>query len=573
MLSKTLRLKSVRYPILGALLVLLIFSAYALQGQYELRKIAPHIQGSFVAVDIASDSSFRGALSKKPVADVFQGRTVIGFGEANHGTKEFRQAFSLLAKELVSQGRINVIVLAERQFADSWKLNRFVLDPTFEYRPFLYDADYDDLALWLREYNKGKAAEDKVFLMGGDVAYPNEAASNALEYCHRNGIELPPATTQVLQAMTGLAANMVDKYSKINPLDSVLSHVAQLQQSVRDHVNSRQGLSLQDRWYVQSINTLGSAIRFHYAGDANLNNSRDSVMFDNLLWVIQQKPDAKILTFAHNAHIEKEEGLSKTANLPRLGWLLSEHFGKRYMTIATEVEGGEEWAGGMATIKVAQARDKLGNIIGKSVSQNSGLLLLNTAPLREFFNEKHSTSFGGNSRIAHNAKASFYYPVKNYAKAYDAIFWVRSSTPKFPQTGHVYNLVADFSKERDPSFFGKADSLDFLVELNSKTLGDNGSWDDLPSLIIIIFDEKKNLLAFHKKPLTESTFAGKFDLPSNADVVMTFISGKKTESMVLKHFAVNGDLLNREVRFVGYHYSERVRDDASIEVTLDTRLN
>lgn len=561
-------MKIVKSIFLVVIVVSVAFSAYTLKGQYELSKISPQIRNSFVPVDLDSEDSFKSAINTQLVSDLIKDRTVIGFGEATHGTKEFREAFSQMAKGLIRNGSINVVVLAERPFADSWKLNQFVLDSTFKYQPFLEDETYDDFARWLREYNKSKPAEDKVFLMGGDAAFPWGAATNALEFCYTHNIELLPATAEVLHEMARLAPDMVSKYEKIRPLTVALNSIIPLQQKVRDYANGKENLTLKELWYIQSINTLGSAIRFHYSGDATSNNSRDSIMFDNIQWIIRQKPNARALVYAHNAHIEKEEGLSKTANLPRLGWLLSKHYGEKYLTIATEVEEGVLWAGATNTIKVAQARDKIGNVIGKSVNQQSGLLVFNTEPLKNYFNEEHSITFGGGSRVEHTATASFYYSVKNYAKAFDAIFWVRSSSANFPIPPYVYSLVTSFTKERNPAFFSQDNKLTVSIDLNYKTLGNNRSWNDFPSFNILIFDKEKNLLSYHSEPLVGNSFDGEFALPANAESVMAYISGNRTETLNLNKLSINGNPMNKDVMFIGPHYSKTVGNDSKIKLSL-----
>ena len=86
------------------------------------------------------------------------------------------------------------------------------------------------------------------------------------------------------------------------------------------------------RWLVQNANILlqcivlmeKSSIGNSY-GDEYMAKYRDECMAKNIQWILDNNPNTKIVLWAHNAHISKQEG--------SMGKFLSEKYGDNYYNI------------------------------------------------------------------------------------------------------------------------------------------------------------------------------------------------------------------------------------------------
>ena len=72
-------------------------------------------------------------------------------------------------------------------------------------------------------------------------------------------------------------------------------------------------------------------------------------------------------------------------------------------------------------------------------------------------------------------------------------------------------------------------------------------------LSVATFDEKKRLLDYPTEPLTGNRLDLRFKLPTRATSIMAVIAGDRTKSLVLKLFDMNGLVMNRELKFAGFH--------------------
>lgn len=275
---------------------------------------------------------------------IVSGKSIVGFGEATHGTAEFERAFALITKKLVREQDFNVVVFAEMNFADTWQLNQYVLQDEGEtevgfHTPYTFlQEDRLQLIEWIHTYNKGKAAHEKIWFMGADVNTPNGTAHNALLYCSENGISLPTQTRTALNTIAQLPLySQAQALRDSASLDNILTKINPLYKLVQQHASQQDSLDLRQLWLAQSVANLNNALRSYYAVSHREDPFRDSTMYSNLKWVMAQRPDAKMLVYAHNAHIEKKVGISAMSpDIARLGWHINQHHQKAFVVIGTE---------------------------------------------------------------------------------------------------------------------------------------------------------------------------------------------------------------------------------------------
>ena len=109
--------------------------------------------------------------------DEIADKQIIGLGEATHGTKEFFNAKYRVFKYLVEKHGYKVIGF-EADWGESLLINKAVLNGNpSEIEPLMKDKmlfwiwktqEIKNLLVWMCEYNKGKADDEKIHYLGID---------------------------------------------------------------------------------------------------------------------------------------------------------------------------------------------------------------------------------------------------------------------------------------------------------------------------------------------------------------------------------------------------------------------
>lgn len=535
--------KAAQWVLYTILAIAVVFLVDGLWTRYLQKEIAPQIQTHFAPIaDVygssADTSGFYNALNQ-----IVEGKSILGFGEATHGTAEFEQAFSLISRQLISKKGFNVVVFAEMNFADTWALNNYVLhgkavSMAGQNTPYGFlQEDRLKLIEWIYAYNKDKPLYEKVWLLGADVTSPNEAARNALIYCDNYKIDLPAETRNMLTALTHVPLYSKSQAIRDNSsLEDILSKIAPLYRLVQQNSSRQDSLDLRQLWLAQSVSNLNGAIRSFYAPSHREDPFRDSTMYRNIKWVMGRKPGAKILVYAHNVHIEKTVGYKDISpDVPRLGWHLNQNHKEQFAVIGTEAWKGKyiySEKEDLATI--SEKESKVGTAIARATVAPAGLLILNeTAELAQFFNRGHTISIG----IA--SPASMYSRTETLAKAYDAIFYVRESTPLKVTALYGFNLKLELSKEEHGNVLN-GNTLTLSCATVCSTL-DTYQPNKGVELHVAYLDENHELINYNAIKLSpETKIEQTFILPEETVYTELSFAGNKVSRFSLSDFTING---------------------------------
>jgi erythromycin esterase-like protein len=90
-------------------------------------------------------------------------------------------------------------------------------------------------------------------------------------------------------------------------------------------------------WAIQNARVVNQAAQMHAAGSLS-GLARDESMADNVAWILERNPDAKIVLWAHNAHVSRHQGM--------MGRHLHERFGDDYVAVAFATAQGQYTAWG-----------------------------------------------------------------------------------------------------------------------------------------------------------------------------------------------------------------------------------
>lgn len=217
--------------------------------------------------------------------------------------------------------------------------------------------------------------------------------------------------------------------------------------------------------------------------------------------------------------------------------------------------GTEAWKGkyiysqneDLATI--AERESKIGTAIEKATDAPEGLLNLNATPeLTRFFNRGQTITCG----IA--SSASMYSRTKALAEAFDAIFFVRESTPLKVRALYGFNLELELDKEKQGN------------TLNGKTitLGCSATFSTLDSfqpnegveLNVKYLDKNHERIDYEAtKLLPDDKVEQAYTLPEGTVYTQVNFSGSKVKDFFLTDFTINGiSIQEQDFKLVGERY-------------------
>lgn len=263
------------------------------------------------------------------LSDRLTSATVLALGEATHGTAEFKTARLQLLQKVVGRGFTTVAF--EEDFGsmvavDAW-LQGGAGSADDAVRRFGYrlnrTVEVRDLLLWVRAYNEGRPADQRIRFVGVDAARPDALKAVALGWLATRDAAASAVLTERLAPLTD--ATMFDK----RVADETRAAVADLQTAL----GASDDGSLGAQQAIQAGRVLDQARqRAHESG------LRDHLLFDNLRWVVETsaaRGRTHTLLFSHNGHVDKS-GQSMVAPGTTLGQLAFRHFGDAYRTIGTD---------------------------------------------------------------------------------------------------------------------------------------------------------------------------------------------------------------------------------------------
>ncbi len=509
------------------------------------------LHNSFVPVSPDDSSGFTNAYHG------YDGKTVVGFGEATHGTREFRKAFVQLAKDLVRNKGFNVVVLAECGFSDTYHLNDYVVNGhehplTFNRNQSVIDEDFKAFVVWLKEFNRAKDVPDRVWLMGADVLFRNSIAANAMELAEELDVHLSDYHRRLLAEWAFLGNEYDEAYFASRSLNDLTRPADSISNIMSDAAKERK-LTFRQQYLLQGITWLSLSIQLNAQRSksstprfGSVYNLRDSAMFRNTMWIANHRPNARMAVIGHNSHIEKNLGNISLQMTTRFGHLLRAHYGSSYFAIGTEAGRGEFFYQG----RISERKDRLGTFMIKS-GLGTGLLFTNNNPVGARFLNGRLTMTHGNSGPSAGSFARY----QHMGSAYDAIYFAPNSTissplaTSRPQEAFSLRIPVDITHEVMSS--GKLFDISIRSTYSVDTTYRQGS---LVSISIIFLDENKRFAGFRASTLT----SGKetklpVTVPQHVHSAIVTVTGRGVQSVTLDGLQIN----NNPVPFHDIAFSSR----------------
>lgn len=414
------RKKHTGFMIALSIIALLVITAAGTAGIYSRF-------GGFGTGECADTSEFAKYavnVSELTIPDEAQ---IVALGEATHGNKEFQQLRLDVLQVLVEQYGVRAFAL-EGDFGGCEAVNRYIHGGDGTAAGALSATGFaiycteemESLVEWMRDYNASVAPGADLRFYGFDMEQRAYSYRYLLEVLQKAGID----TADYEKIWNSEVGTYADGYSAEQRTEIICAVKEQLPPDEVQAVHYADVL-------LQNIE-LGKYIN----DSAELNEHRDRMMAENVLWILQQEQSRGnncIMLSGHNNHIMQ----CQNVGAPVLGSLLAEKLGDGYFAIGTDFYKSvcnlpKPYTGERITHTfyshdpLAKASKKCGFDASfldfSKVSEGSSLMeyIANSVPMG---------SLGESYSILMNFVPRSYRVSRTPQEAYDAMIFVADATP------------------------------------------------------------------------------------------------------------------------------------------------
>ena len=274
--------------------------------------------------------------------------SVIGLGEATHGTMDFFELKQRLFRFLVEHHHCGVLAY-EYSYRKSLIVDDYIhhkhdnLDSLFKGDLWIQDNEtVRQFIEWIREYNEGAEEQDLIHFIGID----NQVDAMVLEeVLQQIQAYLPTLQLQRELFPCNVEGKKEVKYEDMSNTDYEEIKYALLQLKNRldsictAHTDpralSRKNIAL------QLVRSLQDSHEFLYLLFAEGKNIRDRQLAENVQRIVQAgEGDQKVAVWAHNAHVASNPHYLPDGS-PSMGWYLRDSYKEKYLSVATSFSVGQ----------------------------------------------------------------------------------------------------------------------------------------------------------------------------------------------------------------------------------------
>lgn len=269
-------------------------------------------------------------------------KTIIGFGEATHGNKEFTTLKSNIFKHLVEKQGYRVFAI-EGDFGGGQKVNEYILGGSGTAQEaakaigftIYHTQEMADVLAWMRSYNEHRDAKDKIHFYGFDMQRYDHNKNGLFSYLKKVD---PTLAAKYETALANLNDKTVYDQKKATVQEG-LSHIQNLLERMKENKSVYTAKSTEKEYELALA--FAEAIKQNATlrgTNVSYNNARDSYMAEKVLWILsfEKKHYGREHMFitGHNGHIEKTSTTAGTTTC--MGAYLAKTLGDQYYAIGSE---------------------------------------------------------------------------------------------------------------------------------------------------------------------------------------------------------------------------------------------
>jgi erythromycin esterase len=260
----------------------------------------------------------------QPLRRIIGSSRIVGLGEFSHGSSEVFQMKHRLVEFLVSEMGFNIFSM-ETDMPDASKLNDYVLYGVGDPRELLKSGywiwntgEILNMVEWMRKVNSNGL--EKIQFTGFDMQFISGALENLEKFSNLHDKVLKSQIDSIkndlskAQLLSQQNKSFYESVSKINKASKeIVNYFEKNKWSITNSIKESEY-----NWLKQNATIMVQCL---------IQNRRDSCLAENVAWLLDSRPDAKIILWAHNRHINRDPRL--------LGGFLSKKYGIDYFNAST----------------------------------------------------------------------------------------------------------------------------------------------------------------------------------------------------------------------------------------------
>jgi erythromycin esterase len=352
---------------------------------------------------------------------------IVSLGESTHGSSEIFSMKHRMLEYLVKEKDFTIFSI-EGNMPEAYALNQYVLEGKGDPKKLLagmyfwtwYTQEVLDMVEWMKKYNE--TAIKKLRFTGFDMQVADVAAKVVREYLNTND----PGLLSILNEYDSLSRSKQVKKNEGNAKFKTLKADAQ---KIMDSMSIRKPLinNKDFNWAFQNARIL-----WQYACNYFNDPARDESMAENVKWILDQNPTEKIVLWAHNGHVKKN---NQGTEYKSMGEYLHKIFGKEMVVIGfataegtyTAVQRDGKKFIGLASTNTLLHKDNSYESIFRTADAENFLLDLRDLPAEEsggswLHEKKYFRSIGS------RAMNEFQFDKINITTHFDMVIFIRKTS-------------------------------------------------------------------------------------------------------------------------------------------------
>lgn len=383
-------------------------------------------------IRLKSTDSQSNDLDIAPVSRMVGDARIVALGEATHGTHEFFLAKQRLIQEFAHSQK-HIVLAIEANMPEAALVNRYVLygegDPKLLLRGMycwcFQNEEMLALVNWMRSVNQ--SGEAHIEFAGFDMQNTSLAISEVREFANHSNPELAAeienAYSRVQEIQSKHQATSNEELSAI--LVACLKIEDTLKLSPTPNINPDRA------WATQMAHIITQNIWMRMD-----KVSRDESMAENVRWLAETDPHARLIVWAHNGHVTYDGDSYRS-----MGSILRTYYGNKLFTFGFAFDRGSFNAVNDSNrVTVFTVGPALAGSMDDALARvDSSTFILNlkrlpkSGPVFEWANAEHAArNIGGPFKGDEDPSSTVMVPV---AKRFDAMVFVgnTSATTQFPR--------------------------------------------------------------------------------------------------------------------------------------------
>ncbi|NTU23598.1 erythromycin esterase family protein [Brevibacillus sp. HB1.2] len=372
-------------------------------------------------------------------------KTIIGFGEATHGNKQFTTLKLDIFKHLVEKQGYRVFAI-EGDFGGGQKVNEYILGGSGTAQDaakaigftIYHTEEMAALLSWMRAFNEKRDTKDQIHFYGFDMQRYDHNKNGLFSYLKKVD---PTLASKYEKLLTNLNDKTVYN-QKVALVQEAIPHIKSLMDQMKQNQSVYIAKSSEKAYelataFAESIKQ-NATLR---GTNVNYSNTRDRYMADKVMWILsfekKQYGRKNMFIAGHNGHIEKTS--TSVGMTTCMGAHLAKAFGDRYYAIGSEFYESTFLANDASTNERKaftvknSGKDRLAVLFAQTGMADGFLDFAKAKHHQDFYtylNKAQPISAIGDVFSGWYGKMEKLYTLQMVpAKAFDAIIFVRTATP------------------------------------------------------------------------------------------------------------------------------------------------